>query len=86
MKKHPQFQASPNIAEIALNYRCRVKATDRISITASNDAYLLLQSIWTDQIEYIEQFVILLLNRANKALGWVRSQLEALQDVTLIAR
>ncbi len=39
-------------------------------VTCSNDAVEVLRSIWSDQIEYREEFVILCLNRANKVLGY----------------
>jgi len=39
-------------------------------ITCSSDAVEVLRSIWSDQIEYREEFVILCLNRANKVLGY----------------
>ena len=41
-------------------------------ITSSRDAEGVLRSIWTDQIEYREEFVILCMNRANKVLGYAR--------------
>lgn len=41
-------------------------------VTCSNDAVEVLRSIWSDQIEYREEFVILCLNRANKVLGYSR--------------
>lgn len=41
-------------------------------VTCSNDAVEVLRSIWSDQIEYREEFIILCLNRANKVLGYSR--------------
>ena len=34
------------------------------------DAVNLLRSVWSDQMQYREEFVILLLNRANRVLGF----------------
>ena len=58
------------IAEIELVYRSKVKASERPQITASQDAYKVLLQSWNeDSIEFVEEFVILLLNKANKVLG-----------------
>lgn len=39
-------------------------------ITCSADAVEAFRSVWSDQIEYREEFAILCLNRANKVLGY----------------
>lgn len=58
------------IAEIELIYRSKIKPSRRPTITSSSDAYGLFLQIWEDgKLELIEQFNILLLNRANKVLG-----------------
>jgi DNA repair protein RadC len=61
-----------NLAEINITYRNKQKYADMRKITCSNDAEEVLRSIWSDQIEYREEFVILCLNRANKVLGYSR--------------
>ena len=40
------------------------------SISCSQDALKVLREIWSDNIDHIESFVVLCLNRANKVLGW----------------
>jgi DNA repair protein RadC len=58
------------VAEITISYSSTVKARDRPIIKSSGDAYrLLLQSWDKNVIELIEQFKVLLLNRANHVLG-----------------
>lgn len=58
------------VSEIELIYRTKVKASDRPQIKSSNDAYRLALSAWNpDKIELFEQFKVLLLNNANRALG-----------------
>ncbi len=58
------------IAEVELIYKTKVKASDRPKITASRDAYNVLLQCWDDnKIEFVEQFKVLFLNRANKVLG-----------------
>ncbi len=58
------------IAEIKLSYATQVKASQRVKISGSRDAYNVLLQNWSSSyIEFIEQFKVLLLNRANKVLG-----------------
>jgi len=58
------------VAEIQLTYKSKVKASLRPKISSSRDAYEVLKKYWDDnKIEFIEQFKVLLLNRANKVTG-----------------
>ena len=58
------------VAEIQLTYKSKVKASLRPKISSSRDAYEVLKKYWDDnKIEFIEQFKVLLLNRANKVIG-----------------
>lgn len=58
------------IAEVELIYKTKVKASQRPHVTTSNDAAQLLKQTWDlNKIDFIEQFKVLLLNRANKVLG-----------------
>jgi len=58
------------VAEIQLTYKSDVKASQRPKINGSKDAYNVFLENWDDlKIEFVEQFKVLLLNRANKALG-----------------
>jgi DNA repair protein RadC len=63
---------SHKVAEIEINYKNAVKAADRIKISGSKDGYELLRQLWSDKIEYVEEFCVLLLNRANQVLGVTR--------------
>lgn len=60
------------ISEIDIIYKKKVKSSQLPKITSSNDANELLRSIWSDKIELCEEFVLLLLNKSNKCLGWVK--------------
>jgi DNA repair protein RadC len=61
---------SNNISEVKLIYKTRIKASDRTKINGSQDAFDILYEYWDkDSIEHIEEFKILLLNRANMVLG-----------------
>ena len=60
------------VAEVELTYRTKVKASQRPQINCSGDAYDLFKQVWEEgKIELVEQFKVLLLNRANKVLGLV---------------
>lgn len=57
-------------AEIQLSYRSQVKPSQRPRITSSRDAYEVLRANWDEsQIEFVEKFKVILLNRANRVLG-----------------
>jgi DNA repair protein RadC len=59
-----------NVAEVELIYKSKVKASERPLITTSKDAYKLLLQLWDEnKIEFVEQFKVLFLNRANKVIG-----------------
>lgn len=58
------------IAEIELVYRTNVKASQRPQVTTSKEVYQILMQCWDrNKIEFVEQFKILLLNRAGRVLG-----------------
>lgn len=60
-----------NVSEMSINYKTKVKATDRTKIVTSKDAYELLKSTYQDgTIEHKEFFKILLLDNSHKVLGY----------------
>jgi DNA repair protein RadC len=60
------------VAEVELTYRSKVKASQRPQINSSRDAYLILKQVWEEgKMDFVEQFKVLLLNRANKVIGLV---------------
>lgn len=61
---------SQTLCEIKVTYSTKTKPSDRIKISSSIDAANLLRSIWSDNLEYREEFNVLLLNRANRVMGW----------------
>lgn len=57
-------------SEVELIYKSKVKASERPQILSAKDAYEILMTIWDEgKIDFVEQFNILLINRANKVLG-----------------
>ena len=60
------------VAEVQLSYKTTVKASERPQINTSEDVYRLLKENWNyEVIEFIEEFKVLLLNRANRVIGIV---------------
>lgn len=58
------------VAEIQLTYKSNVKPSLRPRINGSLDAYNVLLDSWDDnKLEFVEQFKVMLINRANKVLG-----------------
>src|SRR5258706_16357183 len=58
------------VAEIQLTYKSNVKPSLRPKINGSKEAFSILMKNWDEsRIEFIEQFKVMLLNRANKVLG-----------------
>jgi len=58
------------VAEIELTYKSKVKASQRPTVTTSQDAFKLFKQNWDEnKIEFIEQFKVLFLNRSNKVLA-----------------
>jgi len=58
------------VAEVQLIYKSKVKASLRPKITKSADAFEVLKKHWNqDRLEFVEEFKVMLLNRANRVLG-----------------
>jgi DNA repair protein RadC len=58
------------VAEIQLSYKSKVKPSQRPKITSSKEACDILLENWDEEkLEFVEQFKVLLLNRASKVLG-----------------
>lgn len=61
-----------HVAEVQLIYKSTVKASLRPKITKSQDAFTVLKEHWNyETIEFIEEFKVMLLNRANRVLGLI---------------
>jgi DNA repair protein RadC len=59
-----------DVAEVELIYKSKVPASQRRKITCSRDAKDVLIENWNpDTLDYVEEFKILLMNRANAVLG-----------------
>ncbi|TXK36449.1 JAB domain-containing protein [Pontibacter qinzhouensis] len=70
MEKPVKKSGLTKVAEIKLTYRSRVKPSERPQVTSSIDSAEVLRQSWdTGKLEFVEQFKVLLLNRANRVLG-----------------
>jgi DNA repair protein RadC len=68
------FETSPELAEIKVTYMSKQK--NKIRITNSQEVFNVLFPLFNkDIIEFQEQFFLLLLNRANGILGWIKLSL-----------
>ena len=60
------------VAEIKLSYSAKVKNSLRPKVSSSRQVYEVFAQAWdTDRIEFVEDFKVMLLSRANKVLGIV---------------
>ncbi|WP_423148475.1 JAB domain-containing protein [Rubrolithibacter danxiaensis] len=60
------------VAEVQLVYKSKVKASERPKITGSKDAFLVVKEHWNlGTLDLVEQFKVMLLNRANAVLGLI---------------
>jgi DNA repair protein RadC len=58
------------VAEVELVYKSKVKPSERPLIKSSKECYDLLLQTWDEnKIEFVEQFKVILMNRANRVLG-----------------
>ena len=58
------------VAEVQLIYKSKVKPSERPQIRSSKDCYEILKQTWDeDKIEFVEQFKVVLLNKAQRVLG-----------------
>jgi len=70
MEKLPSQISLFQVSEINVTYRPKFKASERPSVKTSKDVYNIFYQNWDmNKIELLEQFKIMLLNRANKVLG-----------------
>lgn len=60
------------LSEISINYKPEFKLSELPKVVTSKDAEQQFKALWSDKIQYIEEMVILLLNRANKVLGFTK--------------
>ena len=58
------------LCEITINYKPDFKVSELPTIISSKDAEKRFREVWSDKLQHIEETYALLLNRANKAIGF----------------
>lgn len=72
MMTHAEKSSLFQVSEIELFYHNKTKATDRLKVTTSQNAYDIFISAWDKgKIELLEQCYVLLLDRGNSCLGLI---------------
>ena len=56
--------------KVRIVYSKKQKPSQRTQITSSSIAAEVLKDIWSSQMDFREEFIVLLLDRANKVLGY----------------
>ena len=58
------------VSEVELVYKNKIKPSERPRITSTKEAYQILLQTWdANKIEFVEQFKVVLMNRAHRVLG-----------------
>ena len=65
------MQTQSTIAEVTLHYKSGLKLSELPQIKGSQSAEVYLRSIWSNKIEHVEELYLVLLNRANRVLGYM---------------
>lgn len=78
---------SYNVGEVKIKYRTEMDCSKLEGITQPEEAVKLFRSIWDiDEIEHVEECYILLLNGANKPVGWAKVSKGGLCDASVDVR
>lgn len=65
-------ETSSNLAEIQLVYKSKVKVSNMEKIRDSRTASEVFRRVWSQDMEYREEMLMLCMNRAHSVLGWVK--------------
>lgn len=64
------FEETNMVSEVELVYHSKVRPADRPLVKSSKDVYQLLLRTWNkDTIDLLEEFKVILLNRAGRVIG-----------------
>jgi len=64
------IKTKTGLPEIRLSYKGRIKPSLLPKIVSSKDAFKILREHWNEyKIEFVEQFNVLVVNRANRVIG-----------------
>ena len=72
-KWQQHFEKSPKLAEIKVTYKSKSRLKEKGIVSKSKESLAVLYPLFNSEtIGFIEEFYMLLLNRANAVLGWVK--------------
>ncbi len=63
------------LCEISINYQYKNKLSELPKVVTSRDAETQFRAIWSDKLQSIEEMYLMLLNRANRVLGYSKISL-----------
>jgi len=70
MEQQRNLFALNMVAEVELVYKTKVKPSERPLVKSAKECYELLRLTWDEnKIEFVEQFKVVLFNRAQRVLG-----------------
>ena len=70
MEQTMNLSVLSTVSEVELVYKSKVKPTERPKVKTPGDCYQLLLQTWDEnRIEFVEQFKVILMNRAHRVLG-----------------
>lgn len=58
------------LCEISINYQHKTKLSELPKILNSKDSEKHFRSLWSNKLNYVEEMYLMLLNRANRVLGY----------------
>jgi DNA repair protein RadC len=67
-KEHSNLQY--NIAELQVKFNIKIRPSERKRISRVDDAYEVFLNIWSEDIDYLEEFVVLFLDNANAVIAY----------------
>lgn len=63
------------LSEISINYKPNIRLSELPKVLTSKDAATQFRALWSDRLQYVEEMYLMLLNRANKVLGYSKISL-----------
>ncbi|MCC6837884.1 MAG: JAB domain-containing protein [Bacteroidia bacterium] len=60
------------LSEISINYTPQFKLSECPIVISSKDADVQVRKVWSDKIHYLEESLMMLLNRANRLIGYTK--------------
>lgn len=59
------------VSELQITYRTHIQPADRPHISSSQDAENVFRAHWSEDIELVEEFNMLFLNKTNQVIGFL---------------